>query len=60
MEKIYKYENATIYVTLSETSDHEELKKATENFLRKVISEVGNNGNCNQSRIIRKEQILDR
>lgn len=38
MEKIYKYDNAIIYVLNLETYDREKLKKATEVFLKKVIS----------------------
>ena len=42
MEKIYKYKNGTIFVTLPESCDREKLKKITEEFLKKVISEVNN------------------
>jgi hypothetical protein len=39
MERTYKYRNGTIYVTLPESCDREELRKVTEDFLKKVISE---------------------
>lgn len=55
MEKVYAYRDATVYVILPDTSDWDTLKKATEEFLRKVISEVEEYGNCNQSKTIRKE-----
>jgi len=38
MERTYKYRNGTIYVTLPESCDREELKKVTEDFLKKVIN----------------------
>ena len=37
MDKIYKCKNGTIYVTLPESCDREALKKATEEFLKKVL-----------------------
>ena len=49
MERTYKYQNGTVYVTSSKTSDREHLQKATEEFLKKVISEVMKNGNSNTS-----------
>lgn len=58
MERIYKTTNGTIVVTLPESCDREELKKATEEFMKKVISEVKNNGNSNTSRNFREKQIL--
>lgn len=45
MEKVYEYQNGTIYVTLPKSCDRENLKKATEEFLKKVISEEKKNGN---------------
>ena len=38
MEKVYKYKNGTIFVTLPESCDREALKSVTEDFLKKVIS----------------------
>lgn len=55
MERTYKFRNGTIFVTLPKSCDREELKKATEEFLKKVISEVNKNGNSNSSRDIRKK-----
>ena len=50
MEKTYKCKNGTILVTLPESCDREKLKKVTEVFLKKVISEGKNNGNSNTRR----------
>ena len=47
MEKLYKCKNGTILVTLPESCDREELKKATEVFLKKVMKEVKKNVNSN-------------
>ena len=47
MEKLYKCKNGTIRVTLPESCDREELKKATEVFLKKVIREGKKNVNSN-------------
>ena len=55
MEKTYKLENRTIVVTLPETCDREELRKVTEEFLKRVINGGRQNGNSNQSRNFRKE-----
>ena len=49
MKKVYKYQNGTIYVSLSNTYDHEIFKKVTEEFLKKVISEEKKNGNTNKT-----------
>ena len=49
MERTYKYRNGTIYVILPESCDREELKKVTEDFLKKVLSEGRKNGNSNTS-----------
>jgi hypothetical protein len=50
MEKAYKYQNGTIYVTLPKSCDREALKKVTEEFLKKVISEGNKNGHSNPPR----------
>ena len=47
MEKLYKCKNGTILVTLPESCDREELKKATEVFLKKVMREGKKNVNSN-------------
>lgn len=52
MEKVYKYRNGTIYVMLPESCDREELKKATEEFLKKAIKGGYKYGNSNSSRNI--------
>ena len=49
MEKIYKYDNATIYILNLDNYNRESLKKATEVFLRKVISGGNRVGNSNSS-----------
>ena len=55
MEKTYQCKNGTIVVTLPETCDREELKKATEIFLKKVMREGRKNGNSDTRRNFRKE-----
>lgn len=37
MEKIYKYKNAIVYILNPNTYNREGLKKATEEFLKKVL-----------------------
>ena len=60
MEKIYKHQNGTIIVMLPESCDREELKRVTEVFLKKVLSEEKKNGNRNTRRNFREKQILHR
>lgn len=55
MEKIYKYDNATIYILGLDSYNRESLKKATEVFLRKVISGGKKNGNSNTTRDFREK-----
>ena len=55
MEKIYKYDNATIYILGLESYNRESLMKATEVFLRKVISGGRKNGDSNTSRDFREK-----
>ena len=60
MERTYKYRNGTIVVTLPESCDREELRRATEEFLKKVMSEGFKNGYSNTSRDFNEKQILHR
>ena len=55
MERSYNFKNGTIYVIAPDTYDHEGLRKATEDFLRKVIKERMQNGNSNTSGNIYKK-----
>lgn len=55
MEKIYKYDNATIYILNFDNYNRENLKKATEVFLKKVISGGKKNGNSNTTRDFREK-----
>lgn len=50
MEKLYTCKNGTILVTLPESCDREKLKRITEDFLKKVISEGKKNGDSNTRR----------
>lgn len=50
MKRVYKFKNGTIYVTTPETCDREELRKVTEEFLKKVIYGGTKNGNSNTRR----------
>ena len=52
MEREYRCKNGTIVVELPESCDREKLKRITEEFLKKVISEGKKNGNSNTCRDI--------
>lgn len=58
MKKVYK--NGIVYVVSLESYDRKNIIKATENFLKKVISEGIKNGNSNTSKDFREKQILHR
>lgn len=60
MEKIYKSQNGTIYVEIPESCDREQLRKVTEEFLRKALREENGNEHINKTRNFRKEQVLYR
>lgn len=47
MEKVFECQNGTIHVTIPDHCDREELKKVTEEFLKKVNTGGKNNGNGN-------------
>lgn len=50
MQKIYKYEKATVIVVNPDVDNQETLRNATEKFLRKVLEERNNSyGNENKS-----------
>lgn len=49
MKRTYKYQNGTVHIVLQKSYDQEHLKKVTQEFLKKVISEGTNNGNSNTS-----------
>ena len=55
MEKTYKCKNGTIFVTLPDSCDREQLKSATEDFLKKVISGGKKNGYSNSTKNFRKK-----
>lgn len=55
MEKVYEFQNGTIYVALPESCDRGKLRKVTEDFLKKVMYGGVNNGNSNQSKNFRKQ-----
>ena len=60
MQKVYKYQNGTIYVTLPESFNLDLLKEITEDFLKKAISEDVKNGNSNTSKDFTEKQVLHR
>ena len=60
MNKTYKCRNGIINVELPVSCDREKLKQVTEEFLKKVISEVRKNDNSNTSSNFREKQILHR
>lgn len=49
MDKLYEYKNAVICVRSADAYDREKVKKATEDFLKKVIIGGKRNGNSNPS-----------
>ena len=53
MNKIYNYRNCVITVTIPNTGS-DNVRKATESFLKKVVRESQNDNN-NTTRIIKKE-----
>ena len=55
MQKIYEYENATICVTSTKSCDQEELRRVTEEFMKKVIYGGSNNVNINKTRNFSKK-----
>ena len=55
MEKVYKYDNAIISVTSTKSCDRDELKRLTERFIKKAMSEVKKDGNINSCSNFRKE-----
>ena len=55
MERIFRYENGTIYVSSGDLADHKTLHKVTINFLKSVIKERIENGNCDPTTNIRKK-----
>ena len=55
MEKVYNCKNGTITVMLPESSDREELKRVTEEFMRKVVSGGKKNGYSYTSKNFREE-----
>ena len=58
MKKTYNYKNGTISVLGLGTYDRENFKKATEKFLKKVISGGNKIGDSNTSRDFWEKQIL--
>ncbi len=55
MRKTYRYDNALVYIMSSDKYDRENFKKATQEFLKKVMREGAENGNSNTSEDFRKE-----
>lgn len=55
MKKVYRNQNGVIFVELPESSDRENLKKATEDFLKKVLSGGSKHGYVDKTRGFRKE-----
>ena len=55
MEKIYKFQNATIYIKPPTEEQMENIRKSTERFLIKLARDGYLNGNCNKTRSINKK-----
>ena len=60
MEKVYECKSGTIFVTLPESCDRENLKKVTEDFLKKVIREGKKDDHSDTTNNFRQKQILHR
>lgn len=60
MEKIYRFQNATIYIKPPTEEQLENIHKATERFITKLVREGYIDGNYNKTRSINEKQILDR
>ena len=55
MKKVYKNQNGVILVELPESSDREQLRKVTEDFLKKVINGGSRNEHINTSKNFREK-----
>lgn len=56
MKKTYKYENCTVNVHIPDDNCFQErLRKASENFMKKVINGGNKNGDSNTSKNLRKK-----
>ena len=55
MEKIYRFQNATIYIKPPTEEQLENIHNATERFLMKLVKEGYINGNGNKTRSINKK-----
>lgn len=49
MRQTYTFQNGVITVQIPESYKQEKLIQSTENFLKKVLKEKNQNGNCNTS-----------
>lgn len=58
--RVYRYKNATVYIT-SPTDKHlKNIRIATEVFMKKVLKERKRNEYFNSSRGIQKKSVLDK
>lgn len=57
--KIYRYENATVYITKPQEKHLNNIRKATVVFLKKVSKEKNRHGNIYSSRSLKRKQVLD-
>ena len=55
MERVYKNQNGIIVVELPEVCDREELRKVTEDFLKKVLNGGSRNEHANTSKNFREK-----
>lgn len=55
MEKIYRFQNATIYIKPPTEEQLENIHKATEQFLTRLVKEGYLDGNSNKTRGINKK-----
>lgn len=60
MRKTYRYDNALVHIVSLDKYDRENFKKATQEFLKKVMREGKRNGNSDTRRDFREKQVLHR
>lgn len=59
MDREFYYPNAVVRIILPDNYSEITLRKATEDFMRKVIKEKNQNGNKHQTRDIKEKSLLD-
>lgn len=55
MKRVYEFQNGIVEIVIPDIYNKENFVKKTEDFLKKVISEVNNNGNSDTCRDFREK-----